>query len=391
MFSSTAPAVKAEGTVLQPLRPTRPSTPKPTKPDYFSMSLVRKPRGPAIYPGAAAAEDASKGLLVSDAMHDMTFYTGVSESLPDAGRPVLNSLLFSQRHVVNDSPSVEEEIASINERIRLWRASRLQEVFTNYEHSKQQALLDEKVEERIKERQAAEQDRTMRRISRMLDSLIPELEKAIKMTSETKSDVLNAARHQALLKQWKERDEMQQRFLRDMRLAERRWLVDRQFQRNMDERNSLDSQHYYSFLERKMEERLAFRHLCEAFYNEKIIVGVYDDEREARKRMFRLEAEDRIDIITKLRKFIPFKEMAVATEDKRTEKDDFITSNPKNTQDCRKNVETAKEIQTAEQQEEALELVASAEDVQEIVAPAEDVQKLVAPAEDVQELVGDPC
>ncbi|RNC59561.1 putative flagellar antigen [Trypanosoma cruzi] len=368
MFSSRAPAVKAEGTLLQPLRPTRPSTTKPTKPDYFPMSLVRKPMGPAIYPGAAAAEDVSKGLLVSDALHDMTFYTGVSESLPDAGRPVLNSLLFSQRHVVNDSPSVEEEIASINERIRLWRASRLQEVFTNYEHSKQQALLDEKVEERIKERQAAERDRTIRRVSRMLDSLIPELEKAITRTSEAKLDVLNAARHEALLKKWKERDEMQQRFLRDMRIAERRWLVDRQFQRNMDERNSLDSQHYYSFLERKMEERLAFRHLCEAFYNEKIIVGVYDDEREVRKRMIRLEAEDRIDISKKLSKFIPTKEMAVATEDKRTEKDDSITSGPKNTQEPGKNVEKTKDTQAAEQQE----------DVQELVAPAENVRELVA-------------
>ncbi|RNF08320.1 putative flagellar antigen, partial [Trypanosoma cruzi] len=387
MFSSRTPAVKAEETLLQPLRPTRPSTTKPTKPDYFPMSLVRKPMGPAIYPGAAAAEDVSKGLLVSDALHDMTFYTGVSESLPDAGRPVLNSLLFSQRHVVNDSPSVEEEIASINERIRLWRASRLQEVFTNYEHSKQQALLDEKVEERIKERQAAERDRTIRRISRMLDSLIPELEKAITETSEAKLNVLNAARHEALLKKWKERDEMQQRFLRDMRIAERRWLVDRQFQRNMDERNLLDSQHYYSFLERKMEERLAFRHLCEAFYNEKIIVGVYDDEREVRKRMIRLEAEDRIDINKKLRKFIPPKAMAVATEEKRTENDDSINSGPKNRQDPGKNVEKTRDIQAVEHQADIQELVAPAEDIQELVAPAEDVQELVAPAENVKELV----
>ncbi|RNF04984.1 putative flagellar antigen [Trypanosoma rangeli] len=310
MFSATAPVVGTVGHALQPLRPTRPMTTKPTKPDYFVMSLARKPMGPSVYPGAAAAEDASKGFLLSDAMHDMNFYTQVSESLPDAGLPVLNSVLFSQRHVVNDTPSVEEEIASINEHIRIWRASRLQEVITKYEHTNEQALLDAKVEQRIKARQTAEQERAMRRISQILGSLIPELEK---MTAfEAPSDVLGAARREALLKQWKERDEQQQRLLREMRLAERNWLVDRQFQRNVEERNSLESQHYYSYMEHKMDERLAFRQLCEAFYDEKIIVGVTDDESVVRQRMLRLETEGRLYIIEQMRSVIALPETAVA-------------------------------------------------------------------------------
>ncbi|RNF09751.1 putative flagellar antigen [Trypanosoma conorhini] len=394
MFSATAPVGGAVEHAQQPLRPARPTTARPTKPDYFSMSLVRKPMGPSIYPGAAAAEDASKGLLLSDAMHDMNFYTGVCESLPDAGRPVLNSVLFSQRHVVNDTPSVEEEIASINERMRLWRASRLQEVITNYEHTQEQALLDEKVEERIRARQQAEQDRAVRRISRMLDSLIPELEK---MTlSEAATDVLGTARREALHKQWKERDELQQRLLREMRLAERHRLVDLQFQRNVEERNSLESQHYYSYLAQKMDERLAFRQLCEAFYDEKIIVGVTDDETVVRQRMQRLELEDRIYIIEQMRSVIGIKESTLAQEANTKEEETSLTFEATNTQETEQAVTSAAKAETAEHVEELVKPVAvaakaeaeaeAAEHVEELEKPVADAAKAEA-AEHVEELV----
>lgn len=313
-FSATTPAAAQVADAPRMLRPERPTTPKPTKPDYFPLSVARRPMGPAVYPGAAAAEDASKGLLVSDAMHDMTLYTNVSELLPDTGRPVLNSILFSQRHVVNDGPSIEEEIAALNEQTRLWRASRLQEVITSYEHAKEQTKLDRAMEERIKEREVAERDRALRRISRILDALIPDVDKASAATKASLSEELGPSRRDALLKQCKERDEIRENFVRDMRLAERRWLVERQYQRNVEERNSLDLQHYFSLLEKKKEQRSAFLQLCETFYREKIVVGVIDDEREVRKRVERLEAEARLDVMEQMQKLIPPTDALVVAE-----------------------------------------------------------------------------
>ncbi|KAH9578337.1 hypothetical protein LSM04_002884 [Trypanosoma melophagium] len=306
MIPSPAPAVDSAARTdnQSSLCPTKPTTPKPAKPDYFPLSRVRKALGPATYPGAAAAEDAANGLIVSDALHDVTFYTEVSNTLPDAGRPVLNSVLFSQRHIVNDTPSIEEEIAAINERMRLWRATRLQQVATEREYTQQQSTLDEKVESRVREREMAERERTLRRISRMIDSLIPEVEKALAATADSTPKTLGLKRREDLMKQWKEREESRERLIRDMRLTERRLLVERQYQRNVDERNSLLSQHYFSYMELLIDERLAYRQLKEAFYNEKILVGVIDDETKMRCKLEKNEENSRRDIIEQVCKII---------------------------------------------------------------------------------------
>ncbi|ORC90490.1 putative flagellar antigen [Trypanosoma theileri] len=373
--SSAAVEPAAENDVQIPLHPTKPTTPKPAKPDYFPLSRVRQPMGPATYPGIAAAEDAANGLLVSDALHDVTFYAETTHLLPDAGRPVLNSVLFSQRHIVNDTPSIEEEIAAIDERTRLWRATRLQQVATEREHSQQKSSLDEKVESRVREREVAERERTLRRISRMLDSLIPDVDKALEATEEAKPETLGARRREDLMKQWKEREESKERLIRDMRLAERRLLVERQYKRNVEERNSLESQHYFSYMEQLIDERQAYRQLKEAFYNGKILIGVIDDESKMRCRLKKDEENSWLDILEQVGKLIPLTVAQLVGEnalDTEQISEEVHTGNNAETKPTETKIE-----ETAAQEEEPTKTAAQEEEPTETAAQEEEPTKTV--------------
>ncbi|RHW69643.1 paraflagellar rod protein [Trypanosoma brucei equiperdum] len=273
---------------------------KPSKPDYLPLSSFRRPKGPSVYAGAAAADDVAKGLLVSDAMHDMTFYTEVSKSLPDAGQPVLNSVFFSQRHIVNDSPSIEEEIAQIDSNIRLWRSSRLQQVLTKYDHDKTQHELDKEVSARIRKKEENERNRTLRRIDRMLDTLLPKVQETIDRISKEKYEHISAKTRETLDMKDKQRSETHRQVLRDMHAKQRQRLVERQYQKNMQERVALDTKHYFSYMEIMVDLRRSYLLLQEAFHELKKVVGVVEDEGKLRQRMEKNEQINRGDILQEM-------------------------------------------------------------------------------------------
>nr|CCC94152.1 unnamed protein product [Trypanosoma congolense IL3000] len=271
---------------------------QPTKPDYIPLSAFRRSKGPSLYATASVAEDVARGLLVSDAVHDMTFYTEVCRSLPDAGRPVLNSVLFSQRHIVDDGPSVEEEIAKIDSDVRNWKSSRLQQALAVYEHKKAQSSLDKEVSARIEQKEENERNRALRRISQILDNLIPKLESNISKVSKDRNEYITTRRRNSLNEKCRRHEEQHQKVLQEIKAKERRWLVERQYQRNIDERASIETQHYFSYLQLMKDVHHAYLHLKQAFFEQRKLVGLIEDERKLRKRVQYTENLNRTDIIS---------------------------------------------------------------------------------------------
>ncbi|KAG8341799.1 hypothetical protein ERJ75_001447300 [Trypanosoma vivax] len=282
---------------------------KPGKPDYFPLSAFRRPMGPAVHPGAAAAEDRASGYLADEVVHDMTFYTEVSRSLPDNGQPVLNSIFFSQRHIVNDGPSVDDEIACIDENIRQYRASRLQDVITNYEHTREKAEIEGRVATRIERRGAAERDRTISRINRMIDTVMPRLERSIAETADEMHQPMSVLQRERLARRLQESKDTQESALRDLRTAERRKLIERQYDRHMDERIAVDTQHYFSYLNCLSELRSSYLDLHRNFHDGRMIVGIVEDEKMLRLRMEGNEMLCRGDIVEEIIKARSYIEM----------------------------------------------------------------------------------
>ena len=134
-------------------------------PEYLVLSVQHPPAGAAAY--AAPGHFASSGSPA--ALHDVQFYEEVAKELPNS--PVLHSLLFSHRHVVNPDPPADAAIEEIEKRVSHWRRGEIQKANDIRVAMENLAKAEREEQQRDLMRRDLEHERVVRRMEEQISNL----------------------------------------------------------------------------------------------------------------------------------------------------------------------------------------------------------------------------
>ena len=173
-----------------------------SKPEYIVVSAARQPGGAASHLSPSCPDGSSSGTTLSgntnttqdlpnpqqqpEALHDTRFFEAVSKELP--GCPVLHSLLYSHRSVVNDGPTPDQALAEVDDSVAKWKEAEKMKAMANLSKTLLFQLKEEQTEvSKDVARRDEDHERTMHRIDRIASTIEKRFESSVAETTTSSS------------------------------------------------------------------------------------------------------------------------------------------------------------------------------------------------------------
>lgn len=326
--------------------PTRPSTGASTnRPGKHCLDFG------STHPAAGGNESTMTVDSIPVGVHEATVYRSVAADLP-VDEPVLHSVVHTHRVLARRqlrnlrgtavseavttsdqpttspgatrSPTVEDhtarlqsEIQQIDDVLHVWKVQRYSEYVSASERDAATTQLEAEMAQRLSERRVAEQDRAIRRIQRIVETLAPKLCDSIRdnaasmqqdeedaqqrkiAASDPSANHLpvNTAARLELARHDQQRQERVHHRLQEVRQFSVSWMVERDIRLKYEHRASCEQLHLLGSYTIVQEETVARRALLEHIMDLYCRVGLEDDEREFREELLSAEDARRVDVM----------------------------------------------------------------------------------------------